>query len=228
MINARNVTKIYRTRSGPQRALDKVNLHIAKGDHVGIVGRNGAGKSTLIRLLGGGEKPTTGVIERSMTVSWPLALSGTFQPVLTGRDNLRFVCRIYEINMADVLPFVEDFSELGSYMREPIHHYSSGMIARLAFAISLAIEFDCFLIDEVIVVGDSRFHDRCRTELFERRKDRAFIIVSHDRNIISTHCSRACVLENGRLLAFDHVAEALTYYDESAVPQRGSRPTDWV
>jgi capsular polysaccharide transport system ATP-binding protein len=213
MIQVDNVTKIYRTRTGPRLVLDGVNLAVHKGEHVGIMGRNGAGKSTLIRLIGGGEKPTQGVVRRRMSVSWPIAFSGAFQPGLTGLDNLRFVCRIYGINAADVLPFIEDFSELGVYMREPISHYSSGMVARLAFAISLAIEFECFLIDEVIAVGDGRFHEKCRIELFEKRKDRAFIIVSHHKDVIREQCHRAAVLEHGKLKPFDNVVDAMSYYD---------------
>ena len=212
MIEVRNVSKIYRTRHGLRRVLDDVNLRIRKGEHVGMFGRNGAGKSTLIRLIGGAERPSNGTIERGMSVSWPIAFAGAFQPMLTGVDNLRFVCRVYGINAADVQPFVEDFAELGTYMREPVYRYSTGMLARLAFAISLSIEFDCFLIDEVTAVGDSRFHEKCRLELFDKRKDRAFLIATHDAAIIDTYCDRAAVLDDGKLRVFDHVPDAHAYF----------------
>jgi capsular polysaccharide transport system ATP-binding protein len=166
----------------------------------------------LIRLIGGAELPTAGRILRDMSVSWPLAFSGAFQSHLTGLDNLRFVCRIYGADYKRAVPFVAEFSELGSYLREPVRHYSSGMRARLAFALSIAIEFDCFLIDEVTAVGDSRFHERCRAELFERRKDRALILVSHDSGTISSICDRAAVLREGSLHPFDDVAEAQQFY----------------
>jgi capsular polysaccharide transport system ATP-binding protein len=182
------------------------------GEHVGIMGRNGAGKSTLIRLISGAERPTSGHVHRGISVSWPLAFSGAFQSHLTGRDNLRFVCRIYRADYSAVLPFVEEFSELGSFLREPVRHYSSGMRARLAFALSMAIEFDCFLVDEIIAVGDSRFHERCRVELFEKRRDRALILVSHDANTISAHCNRGAVLVDGKLRSFGSVAEAQEFY----------------
>jgi len=212
MIVVHGVTKVYGTRQGPRRVLDDVSLTVRKGERLGIIGRNGSGKSTLIRLLGGAELPTRGRITRDMSVSWPLAFGGAFQAYLTGMDNLRFVCRVYGVDYKQAIPFVEEFSELGSYLREPVRHYSSGMRARLAFALSIAIEFDCFLIDEVTAVGDSRFHDRCRAELFEKRKDRALILVSHDANTISANCDHAAVLVNGKLHAFDGVKEAQEFY----------------
>jgi capsular polysaccharide transport system ATP-binding protein len=212
MIVVEGVTMVYGTREGPRRVLDDVSLQIHKGEHLGIIGRNGSGKSTLIRLIGGAELPTAGRITREMTVSWPLAFGGAFQAYLTGLDNLRFVCRVYGVDYEKAVPFVEEFSELGSYLREPVRHYSSGMRARLAFALSIAIEFECFLIDEVTAVGDSRFHDRCRTELFEKRKDRALILVSHDPHTISEHCERAAVLVNGKLHSFESVKEAQAFY----------------
>jgi len=216
MIVVEGVTKVYGTRGGPRRVLNDVNLKVRKGERLGIIGRNGSGKSTLIRLIGGAESPTSGRIRREMTVSWPLAFGGAFQSHLTGLDNLRFVCRIYGTDYKKAVPFVEEFAELGSYLREPVRHYSSGMRARLAFALSIAIEFDCFLIDEVTAVGDSRFHDRCETELFEKRRDRALILVSHDPNTIRAHCDRAAVVANGRLHSFDHVDDAQAFYSDGA------------
>jgi len=124
-------------------------------------------------------------------------------------------CRIYGVEYASVLPFVEEFTELGVFLREPVEHYSTGMRARLAFALSLAIEFDCFLIDEVIAVGDPSFHEKCRVELFEKRKDRAFILVSHDVNSIKAHCDSAAVLAGGKLRSFDSVDDAHAWYQAS-------------
>ena len=215
MIQLDNITKTYRTRQGSRVVLDKINLKVGKGQKVGIVGRNGSGKSTLIRMMSGAELPTSGRIQRDFSVSWPLAFGGAFQAYLTGLDNLRFICRIYGVKYENIVPFVEDFTELGMYLREPVLHYSGGMRARLAFALSMAIEFDCFLIDEIISVGDSRFHEKCRIELFEKRKDRALIIVSHDVKTIKDHCQSASVLHNGRLQSFDRVDDAYAYYESS-------------
>lgn len=192
--------------------LKGIELTVRRGERVGILGGNGAGKSTLIRLISGIEQPSTGRIERSMRISWPLAFTGAFQGALTGLDNVRFICRVYGIDYRDVIDFVEDFSQLGRYLREPVKVYSSGMRARLAFAVSMMIDFDCYLIDEVVAVGDSRFQARCQFELFEKRADRAIIIVSHDAYYLQSHCQRACVLENGVLHHFEDIETALHYH----------------
>jgi len=212
MIRLSDVNKVYPIRTGPVHVLRDVNLTIRPGERVGILGRNGAGKSTLIRLVSGAELPTSGQIQRGMSVSWPLAFGGAFQSSLTGYDNVRFICRIYGVEPEDTFGFVEEFSELGLYLREPVKTYSSGMRARLAFAISMVIEFDCFLIDEVIAVGDSRFHEKCHHELFERRGDRAMIIVSHDASYIREHCTRATVLAAGELHHAASLDDAFGFY----------------
>jgi capsular polysaccharide transport system ATP-binding protein len=217
MIVVDNVSMHYHTRRGRRTVLDEINLTLEKGRNVGILGRNGAGKSTLIRVLAGAIRPTAGRIVRDMRVSWPLAFNGAFQAHLTGLDNLRFICRIYNVDYKPLVPFVEDFTELGIYFREPVLHYSSGMTTRLAFALSMAIEFDCFLIDEILVVGDKRFHERCHNELFVKRKDRSFILVSHDPGIIRALCQTACVLHEGRLHHFDSVDEAYRFYESMPV-----------
>lgn len=216
MIRIEHVTKQYATRHGSVTVLDDVNLNIHPGEKVGILGRNGAGKSTIIRLISGAERPTSGSITREMSVSWPLAFGGAFQGTLTGLDNLRFICRVYGASTEDKVAFVQEFTELGRYFYEPVKTYSAGMRARLAFAISMVIEFDCFLIDEIVAVGDSRFHEKCRIELFEKRKDRAMIIVSHDPGYVREHCDRAAVLVKGRLTAFDQVDDAFTFYQEQS------------
>jgi capsular polysaccharide transport system ATP-binding protein len=212
MISIENVTKVYHTRKGPHTVLDDVSFKLERGRNLGILGRNGAGKSTLIRLISGAESPTSGRIRRGMSVSWPLAFGGAFQPNMTGLDNLKFVCRVYGVDWRPLVPFVEDFTELGVYFREPVYHYSHGMLTRLAFALSMAIEFDCFLIDEAMVVGDARFHERCHVELFQKRKDRAFILVTHEANVIKLYCEKASVLHQGKLHPFDTVDEAYDFY----------------
>ncbi|POR55894.1 capsular polysaccharide transport system ATP-binding protein [Paraburkholderia eburnea] len=213
MIVLDNVRKTYQTRNGPREVLKGLNLEVAPGQKIGILGRNGAGKSTLIRLVSGAELPTSGNVQRSMSISWPLAFGGAFQGSLTGLDNLRFVCRIYGVSVQRAIPFVEEFSELGAYLREPVKKYSSGMRARLAFAISMAVEFDCFLIDEIIAVGDRRFHEKCHRELFEKRADRAMIIVSHDPGYIREHCDTAALLVDGQLTSYANVDDAFHVYD---------------
>ncbi|OTQ25800.1 ATP-binding protein, partial [Gilliamella apicola] len=194
MIIVESVCKKYNTRNGYKNVLNNISFTLHRGEKLGIIGRNGAGKSTLIRLISEIEKPTSGTIKRSMSISWPLAFTGAFQGSLTGMDNLRFICRIYQTDIKKTKEYVEDFAELGEYLYEPIKKYSSGMKARLAFALSLSIEFDCYLIDEVIAVGDSRFTQKCKKELFENKKDRSLILVSHNMNAIKSYCDKAMVL----------------------------------
>lgn len=215
MIDLINVSKRYRIRTGQRTVLDRVNLRINRGEKIGILGVNGAGKSTMIRLLSGVEQPSGGAIAREMSVSWPLAFSGGFQGSLTGLDNLKFICRVYNVPVEPVEDFVADFSQLGVFMQEPVKTYSSGMRAKLAFALSMAVNFDCFLVDEVIAVGDASFQKRCHEEIFEKRADRAMIMVSHDPNKIKEYCSRASVLFKGKLHNFIDVDGAFDFYTKS-------------
>lgn len=212
MIELESVSKYYPTRSGARRILSDISTRIAAGERIGILGRNGSGKSTLLRLLSGVERPSRGEVRRSMSVSWPLAFGGAFQSSLTGLDNLRFICRLYDVPFDEKIEFVERFTELGAYLREPVKRYSAGMRARLSFALSLAVDFDCYLIDEVIAVGDSTFHKKCEYELFERRGACAFVLVSHATHLIERYCWRAAVLEDGRFSEFGTVTEAYEHY----------------
>lgn len=214
MIRLEKISKRYPTRQGQVPIFTDVDLQVDRGERLGILGHNGAGKSTLIRLISGVEQPTSGRIYRDMSISWPLAFGGAFLGVLSGLDNYRFVCRLYNIDPDEKIDFVEDFCELGRYFREPLRTYSAGMRARLAFAISMVVEFDCFLIDEIVAVGDARFQAKCNDELFERRGDRAFVIVSHHADFIREHCNRAAVLMNGRLHHYASVDEAYEAYNE--------------
>ncbi len=212
MINCIDITKVYHAHKGVRRVLNKVNLVVAPGQKLGILGRNGAGKSTLIKIIGGVETPTSGRIEKTMSVSWPLAFGGAFQGSLSGLDNLRFISRIYDLDYTATRLFVDDFAELGRQLSEPVKTYSSGMRARLAFALSIAIEFDCYLIDEIIMVGDVRFQDRCKQELFSKRSDRALILVSHDMNFIREVCDSAGLIHDGKLVMCESVPDAIDRY----------------
>ena len=213
MIICEDLYKSYPMGHGTKRVLRGLNLSVERGQHVGILGRNGAGKTTLIKLLGEVEYPTSGTVKRKMTVSWPLGFGGGFQGSLTGYDNARFIARIYGANYEDIRDFVEDFTELGVQLKMPLKTYSSGMRARLAFALSLAIEFDAYLIDEVILVGDQNFHRKCQYELFEKRADRALILASHSADVIRAYCQRALVLDQGVGTVYDNIDEAFDIYN---------------
>lgn len=221
MIELVDVSKLYHTRSGEHTVLSGLNLKIHPGEKLGILGRNGAGKSTLIRILSGAEQPTSGRVTRSMSLSWPLAFGGAFQGALSGLDNLKFICRVYGVDYQDKIDYVQDFAELGKYFREPVKSYSSGMRSRLAFAISMAVEFDCFLIDEIISVGDARFHAKCQCELFEKRKDRAYVMVSHEAHNIREHCQQAAVLHAGKMHMFSDIDAAYAFYLETTATGAG-------
>lgn len=212
MIVCQDIRKSYPAGHGRRDVLKGINLTINKGERVALLGRNGAGKSTLIKQIGGVEIPDSGRVVRRMSNSWPIGFNGGFQGSMTGYDNARFIARIYGRSYSEMRGFVEDFTELGGSLKMPVKTYSSGMRARLAFALSLAIEFDCYLIDEVILVGDQNFHRKCRYELFEKRADRAMIIASHDLNTIADVCNRAIILNNGAGECFVDVDEALRIY----------------
>ncbi|PJG45151.1 ATP-binding protein (plasmid) [Sphingobium sp. LB126] len=212
MIICKNIYKNYTHGNRHKKVLDNVNLVVSRGERIALLGRNGAGKSTLIKLIGGVEMPTSGAITREMSVSWPLGFAGGFQGSLTGYDNARFIARIYQRDYTDLRAFVEDFTELGSQLKMPVKTYSSGMRARLAFALSLAIEFDCYLIDEIILVGDQNFHRKCHYELFEKRKDRAMILASHSMEVVRDYCSKAVIINQGKADIFDDVHLAIDKY----------------
>jgi capsular polysaccharide transport system ATP-binding protein len=212
MIELKNIVKHYPFLGSKRTVLDHVSLRVEKGEKLGILGCNGAGKSTLIRIISGATPPDSGIINRHMSVSWPLAFGGAFQGQLSGIDNMYFICRTYNKSVRDKIAFVEEFSELGPYLREPVASYSSGMQARLSFAISMIVEFDCYLIDEVMAAGDQRFHQKCHEELFGKRGDRAMVIVSHHEHFIRHHCHKAAVLVEGRLYHFDTIDEGYAFY----------------
>lgn len=212
MIICKNIFKSYKHGSSRKQVLSDVNLNIERGDRIALLGRNGAGKSTLIKLIGGVEMPTSGRITLGMSVSWPLGFAGGFQGSLTGYDNARFIARIYDRDYKDMKAFVEDFTEMGRQLAMPVKTYSSGMRARLAFALSLAIEFDCYLIDEIILVGDQNFQRKCQHELFEKRQDRTMILASHSTEVVRQFCNRAVIINQGQATAYDDVDHAVDIY----------------
>jgi capsular polysaccharide transport system ATP-binding protein len=197
-IEAIDVTKDFHTEQGTHRALDRVSFRVDMGQRMGILGPNGSGKSTLIRLLSGILTPTSGAIRRTLRLSWPLALGGGFEGQLTGYDNVRFLARVYGLPFKPTYEYVEDFSELGKNMHLPLRFYSDGMRARLAFALSLAMDFDGYLIDEILVVGDRRFQIKCHDELFGRRGHCTMIMAVHDAGAIKEYCQSVLILKNGR------------------------------
>jgi capsular polysaccharide transport system ATP-binding protein len=211
-IEARGLTKSYEFVHGRRRVLDDLSFTVEAGEKIAILGRNGAGKSTLVKLIGGVEQPDRGTIHRGLSLSWPIAFAGGFEPGMSGLDNIRFIARLYDKPQDEMIAAVDDFAELGRGLRMPVETYSSGMRMRLAFALTLAVDFECFLIDEVIAVGDQRFQAKCFRALFEERRHCAMILVTHDPHIVARTCSKALVLKNGRGRMFDDVPRALEIY----------------
>lgn len=211
-IKLHNIVKEYESPIGVRRVLDGISFRVELGEKIAVLGRNGAGKSTLVKVIGGVDPPTSGQVHRGLTMSWPIAFGGGFETSMSGHDNIRFIARVYDKPLAETIEFVDDFAELGRQLYNPVKTYSSGMRARLAFALTLAIDFECYLIDEVIAVGDKRFHDKCHDALFVQRRACAMILVSHDQRIIREFCNKALVLKNGRGRVFESVDEALDIY----------------
>jgi capsular polysaccharide transport system ATP-binding protein len=203
----------YHSAIGVRRVLDNISFVVREGEKIAVLGRNGSGKSTLVRLVGGVEFPTSGAIQRGLSLSWPLALNSGLSSLMTGAASARFIARLYNRDEKDVLAFVDDFAELGRQLYLPMEAYSSGMHGRLLFALTLAIDFECYLIDEVLAVGDQRFHRKCHEELFVKRAHRAMILVSHDQRVVREYCRSALVLKAGRGRVFEDLDLALRIYE---------------
>jgi capsular polysaccharide transport system ATP-binding protein len=216
MIAVNEVTKAYATKKGAHVVLDHVSFEIPAGTNMGILGVNGAGKSTLLRIMSGVEAPDAGTVRRQGRISWPIGFAGGFSSSLSGEENCRFVARIYGEDVDRVTGFTHEFSELKDYFYMPIKTYSAGMKARLGFGLSMAVDFDAYLVDEVTAVGDAAFQEKCKRAFAERRGRSSVIMVSHQPATIRAYCERAAVLQRGKLRVFDTVAEAEIAYKASS------------
>ncbi len=215
MIELTDVHKIYPgTHGSAKHVLKGVTITFPQYQNIGILGRNGAGKSTLLRIVAGIECPDFGEVRRVGRVSWPIGFSGGFNGSLTGEENCRFVARIYGESISEVSAFAKDFSELGNDFYAPVRTYSSGMRARLAFGVSMGIDFDVYLVDEVTAVGDRPFKQKCKEAFLERQKRASLIMVSHSMDTIRSYCSRCAVLEDGHLTLYPDLKSATDALDE--------------
>jgi capsular polysaccharide transport system ATP-binding protein len=220
MITISDLHKRFWTRSGEAHwVLRGVSVTFPADRNVGIIGVNGAGKSTLLRLISGVETPTLGTIRCDTRVSWPIGLSGGMQRMLTGRQNARFLCRIhgFDDDMEERLRFIEDFTELGEALDEPVWTYSSGMRGRLNFALSLAFDFDIYLVDEMMGAGDVSFKEKSKKAIRDLASRAAMIIVSHSEGTIERMCQSVVWLHEGRAIWYDSPTEALRDYHRHAL-----------
>lgn len=212
MIQLQNVSKTYHLNGRHKVVANNINVTFPTGVSVGLLGRNGAGKSSLLKMIAGTMDPDQGRILTSGTVSWPVGFAGSFHPELTGAQNVRFVARVYGVDTNTLIDFVEDFAELGQHFHLPFRTYSSGMRSRLAFGTSMGIKFDTYLVDEVTSVGDASFKKKSGEVFKARMAASGAIVVSHTTPMLRRMCEAGAVLENGNLLYFDAVADAIDYY----------------
>lgn len=212
MIKLIGVSKTYRTTLGPNRVLDNITAKFPANKNIGILGLNGAGKSTLLRIAAGVELPDSGRVVRTGKISWPIGFKGGFNGSLSGEENCRFVARIYGEDVDRVVSFTYEFSELRDYFYMPVKTYSTGMKARLAFGLSMVIDFNVYLVDETTAVGDKLFRRKCRRAFRARRERSSVIMVSHNLRTIEKYCEKCAVLTRGELVMFDSVGEAAKVY----------------
>lgn len=214
MIRVTNVSKGFRTmHHGWKQVLRDITFELPQDRNIGILGMNGAGKSTLLNLLSGLDLPDRGTIETNgASVSWPLGGIAGVHGSLTGRENIKFICRIYNRDVDEVTRFVQDFADLGDYMYMPVKTYSSGMKSRIGFGVSMAIDFDTYLIDEGFSAGDARFHQKTEAIFAEKSKNTNMIVVSHSASTIKKFCNMAGILKDGKLTLYDNVDQAIEVY----------------
>lgn len=212
MIHFVNVEKGYQSAHGWRHVLRPVSLSLPVHRRIGVLGYNGSGKSTFLRLVSGVEEPDRGHVVRDCKVSWPLGFSGGLHQEMTGIDNAAFIAGIYDHDRDEVIRFVVEFTELGDYLDMPVRTYSSGMKARINFAISMALDFDVYLVDEITGVGDATFQHKAREMFRERAKNAGLLFVSHSEKSVRDYCDVALVIHDGYIFAFNSLKPALKFY----------------
>jgi len=217
MIELHNVTKYYKTANKKKYILDNVSMTIPSGVNVGILGRNGAGKSTLLRMLGGIDFPNSGIISSPNSFSWPMGLAGGFQGSMSGRQNVKFVCRIYgksDYEIEAAIESVREFAEIGDYFEMPIKTYSSGMKSRLSFGLSLVFDFDYLIIDETLSVGDKNFQEKSKKALRKKIENCNVLLVSHSMPVLKEICDVGIVVHQGQMHYCESIEDAIATYNK--------------
>ncbi len=208
-------------RSMSFTALHDISFNIEKGESVAFVGRNGAGKSTTLGLIAGVLKPNSGTVTVNGRISPLLELGGGFHPDLTGIENIQLngvLLGLTRKQVSQKLPSIVEFSELGSFIHQPVRTYSSGMMARLGFSVVAHLDPEILLIDEVLAVGDSAFQNKCRTKMKEfKQQGVTIILVSHSAGDIEELCDRVIWVENHCLKMDGLTKEVLPLYTKSMV-----------
>lgn len=214
MIQLEGITKYYPSKLGNQYIFENLSFEIPSSHNLGILGQNGAGKSTLFRLLAGSEYPNRGKIKTDQNISWPVALATGIHPQMTGRENTRFIARVNGVDDLDSYEKkVREFSELGKRFELPVRSYSSGMRTRLAFACCISIDFDVYLIDEALSVGDPNFKLKARKAMREKSKTASLVLVSHDMDEVRYFCDSAIIINQGKLEFYSDLEVAISIYE---------------
>ena len=220
MIKFIDMSKYYPTRSGRSYVFKDVNLELPTDRSIGVLGLNGAGKSTLIRMLGGRDFVSNGVIETDINLSWPLGLQGGLQGSMTGRENTQFVARIHGFkNTKDIERKVEEFAEIGNYFDEPAKSYSNGMRARITFGITMAFDFnfDMLLIDELTAVGDRAFKAKSEKLLKEKYDSTKIMMVNHSVGQLEKFCESGIVIRDKSIVFHESLKDAVHDYELNCV-----------
>jgi len=216
MIEARNITKSYMTTTGRVTIFRDLSFEVPPNRNVALIGRNGAGKSTLMRLIAGLDMPDRGKIVTTGSISWPVGLSGGFQGSLTARENVKFVARVYGAEgerMRQIIKFVQEFAEIGHYFDRPVKTFSSGMKARVGFGLSLAFDFDYYLIDEAMSTGDAHFRNKAKQAFQDRIATSKIILVTHSMSQVRAMCDYVLLIQNGTVIPFENVENGIRMYE---------------
>ena len=197
--------------------LENISFQISKGESIAILGKNGMGKSTIIKLLSGISYPTEGEIITKGKVSSILELNAGFETDFTGRENIYLKCQILDLTKEEIDKIINsiiDFADIGEYIDEPVRTYSSGMRARLGFAISVHIKPDILAVDEVFSVGDYNFKQKCFNKIKEIKNDEnvTFILVTHSPEIAEEFCTRGLLLDKGKIIYDGNIKTCINKY----------------
>ena len=209
MIVLQNLSKVFYQQGMRKVVVDNLNAVFPSNVSVGLLGRNGAGKSTLLKLIAGTSGATSGEILTDGKISFPIGFSGSFHQDMSGAQNTRFVARIYGIDADLLAEYVRDFAELGQHFYQPMRTYSSGMRSRLSFGVSMGLNFDTYLIDEITAVGDESFKKKSSAVFHDRMESSGAIFVSHSTGMLREMCTSGAVMENGKLAYYEDIDDAI-------------------
>ena len=219
MIQAENLTKSYLLKGRRHFVFKDLSFTVPERTNLGILGINGSGKSTLLRILGGIDHPDSGKIHSDCNFSWPLGLRGGFVDHMSGRNNCKMICRIYGMANSELpgtLEKIKDLSGVRDYFEDPVKTYSSGMKSRVAFALSMAFDFDYFILDEITAVGDKNFKKTAIAALEEKRQSSKVLMASHQMSTLQDFCDTGIVLHQGEVRYFDQIEDAISHYNSIA------------